>query len=120
MMGDQSHIGNLPEHGMYSGLTGRRFDEPKRDPILVEPGQAFTVPAISRLGGYPEAIEEMIESRQPLSSITAIRVGIAAFYFEDGTKWATDNYYRPDYSVPGKYIRISRKEFDAYSKEVAR
>jgi len=110
---EQSSIGNLPEHGMYSGLTGTRFDDvSQRDPILVEPGQEFTIPVINH--DHSDGIKEMIESRQPLSSITTIRVGIAAFYFEDGTRWAGDNYYRPDYSVPGKYIRISRKEFDAY------
>ena len=114
-VGDQSHFGNLPEYGMYSGLTGTRFDdEPQRDPILVEPGQEFTVPVISR--DHSDGIKEMIENRQPLSSITTIRVEIAAFDFEDGTRWAADLYYRPDYSVPGKYVVISRKEFDAYKE----
>jgi hypothetical protein len=60
----------------------------------------------------------MIENRQPLSSVTRVRLGLATVYFEDGTKWA-GGYSRPDLSAPGRYIHISRQEFDAYSQEAS-
>jgi len=115
-VGDHSEVGNLPEHGMYSGLTGKRFeDEPQRDPILVQPGQEFTVPVIAR--EHSNGVRETIESRRSISSTTTIVIWIGSFYFEDGTKWAANLYYRPNFSAPGKYTVISREEFDAYRRE---
>ena len=112
MLTDQSTVGQRPEHGRYSRITGNRLAGPARNSILVEAGQEFTVPVVSP--DRYESAKEMIESRQPLSSITKIRIGLTMFYFEDGTRWGANLYYRPDFSVPGKYVVISRKEFDSY------
>ncbi|HEY6339619.1 MAG TPA: hypothetical protein VIW68_14095 [Candidatus Sulfotelmatobacter sp.] len=117
MVGEQTSVGQRPEHGQYSGITGRKLEEPPRDAILVEPGQEFRVQAVSpdRL----EGVKETIESRQPVPSIASIRVGLSTVYFEDGTKWAANLYYRPDFRAKGKYVVISRKEFDNYGQEAS-
>jgi hypothetical protein len=112
MVSDQNSVGQRPEHGRYSRITGNRLNDPARDPILVEPGQEFAVPVINP--ARYESVKGMIESRQPLSSIAIIRIGLTPVYFEDGTKWAANLYYRPDFTVPGKYVIISRNEFEAY------
>ena len=115
-VGDQSSIGQTPEHGRYSGRTGRRLDEPVRDPILVGPGEEVTVPVISRLGAdHFEGVKSMIQNRQSLSSVTTCVVGLTTVYFDDGTKWAWRVYYRPDTSIPGKYNIISFDEFNGLS-----
>ncbi len=111
-VGDQSSAGQMPDHAPYSGITGQRLNDPPRDPILVEPGHEVTIPVISRLGDdHFEGIKSMIESRQSLSSVTSCVVGLSSFYFDDGTKWASGAYYRPDPSIPGKYNVVSVDEF---------
>lgn len=109
-----NQIGERPKHARYSTIQGAWQNDPARDPILIEPGHEFSLPAID-----PERFDEVkqaIERRQTLSSITAIRLDVATVYFEDGTKWG-GGYFRPDFSAPGKYLHISQKEFEAYRPE---
>jgi hypothetical protein len=116
MIGDGNQIGERPRHARYSTIQRGRQNDPARNPILIDPGQEFSLPAIE-----PERFDEVkqiIEARQPLSSIAFIRLDVATVYFEDGTKWA-GGYFRPDFSAPGKYLHISQKEFDAYRQEAS-
>jgi hypothetical protein len=112
-VGDQSSVGQIPENGRYSGVTGQKLEDAPRDPIVVEPGQELTVPVISHFGDdHFDNVKSSIESRQPLSSIATCVVGLATLYFDDGTKWAAGHYYRPDPNTPGKHIIISYEEFN--------
>jgi hypothetical protein len=116
LVGDGNQIGERPKHARYSTIQGGWQNDPARNPILIGPGQEFSLPAID-----PERFDEVkqiIETRQPLSSMTSIRLDVATVYFEDGTKWG-GGYFRPDYSAPGKYVHISQKEFDAYRQEAS-
>ncbi len=116
MISDGNQIGERPRHARYSTIRGGWQNDPERSPALIAPGQEFSLPAIS-----PERFDEVrqaLETRQPLSSVTAIRLDVPTVYFEDGAKWA-GGYYRPDFSAPGKYSRISQKEFDAYRQEAS-
>ena len=62
-----------------------------------------------------QRIKKMIESRRPSSSVTTCAIGINTLYFEDGTDWLSPGlYFRADPNTPGRWVRISRKEFDAY------
>ena len=116
LVGDGNQIGNRPEHARYSTIRGAWQNDSARNPILIEPGHEFSLPAID-----PERFNEVkqaIGSREPLSSITSIRLDVATVYFDDGTKWA-GGYFRPDFSAPGKYLHISQREFNAYRQEAA-
>jgi hypothetical protein len=113
---DANQVGERPKHARYSTIRGAWQNDPARDAILIESGHEFSLPAID-----PERFDEVkqaIETRQPLSSVTAIRLDVATVYFEDGTKWG-GGYFRPDFSAPGRYIHISQKEFDAYRQETS-
>lgn len=117
LVGDGNQTGERPMHARYSTLRGGWQNDPARNPILIEPGREFSLPAID-----PERFDEVrqtIESRGPLSSVTQIRLDVATVYFEDGTRWG-GGYFRPDFSAPGKYIHISQKEFDAYRQEASK
>jgi hypothetical protein len=110
-----NETGERPEHARY--FQGSRRDDPARDPILIEPGQEFSLPAIDpkRLG----EVKQAIESLDSLSAVTSVRLELGTVYFGDGTKWAGGVHYRPDYALPGKYVRVSQKEFDTYRLEVS-
>jgi len=118
ILGSESVIGQRPQHARYSRITGESLDDPSRNPILLEAGEEVTLPAIS-LGGFDE-VKKTIETRQPLARITTVRLGLTTVYFGDGTKWDSNVYYRPDLSSPGKYLVISRQEFDSYRPEASR
>jgi hypothetical protein len=114
MIVEGNQIGERPKHARYSTIQGAWQNDPARDPILIELGHEFSLPAID-----PERFDEVkqaIEGRQPLSSNTALRLDVSTVYFEDGTKWG-GGYFPPDFSGPGKYLHISQKEFDAYELE---
>lgn len=107
--GVQNEIGDRPRHDRSSGA--------ELHPILIEPGQEFSLPAID-----PERLDEVkqtIENRESLSSVTSLWIELGTVYFEDGTKWAGGVHYGPDFSAPRKYIVISQKEFDAYRPEAS-
>jgi hypothetical protein len=115
MVGDGNAVGEKPRHARYS--HGELRAEDARKPVLIAPGQEFSLLAID-----PDRFDEVkqnIENFKPLSSITSIRLGIGEVYFEDGTRWTPGVHYRPDFSTPGKYIVISQKEFDAYRQEAS-
>ncbi len=114
VIGGASSVGQRPEHAMYSYSTGRRLAQPPGAPISIDPGAELTIPVISRDGGAYDAVKSEVESRQSLSSVRSCVVGVANLYFADGTKWAAEHYYRPDPNAKGKYMVISRAEFDAY------
>jgi hypothetical protein len=116
LVGAGNQIGERPKHARYSTIRGAWQNDPARDPILIEPGHEFGLPAIDP--GRFDEVKQVIENRQPLSSIATIRLDVATIYFEDGTKWA-GGYFRPDFSAPGKYIHISQMEFDAYRQEAS-
>ena len=105
---DRISIGQRPDH-----VTGRRFNDVPSAPILVGPAQEISVPAADNF----DRVKTAIEGKQPLSSLTKCAVGITTLYFDDGTMWVSGVYLRADPSTPGRYVRISRKEFEAYSQE---
>jgi hypothetical protein len=114
-LAEGNEIGERPEHARY--FQGSRRDDPAHSPILIEPGQEFSLPAIdpARLG----EVRQAIESQDSLSAVTSVRLELGMVYFEDGTKWAGGVHYSPDYALPGKYVRVPQKEFDAYRQEVS-
>jgi hypothetical protein len=116
IVGDQSSVGQTPEHGMYSAITGRKLTEPVRDPILLEPGAEVTIPVINRDpdNDHRSSVTAMLEAKLPLSKVTTCLVGLAEFYFEDGTRWSHGVYYRPKPGAPGKFIVIPIEEFNGH------
>lgn len=114
LIGDGNHVGERPRHARYSTIRGAWQNDPARNPVLIEPGKEFSLPAIDP-GRFNE-VKQAIENNEPLSNLIAIRLDVATVYFEDGTKWA-GGYFRPDFTAPGKYIHISQKEFNAYRQE---
>src|ERR1700678_2515246 len=80
LVGDGNAIGRRPKHARYSTIRGAWQNDPVRDPILIDPGHEFSLPAIGP--DRFEEVKEMIESRQPLSSVTRARLGLATVYFE--------------------------------------
>jgi hypothetical protein len=116
LVGDGNQIGERPKHARYSTIHAGWQNDPPRNPILIDPGQEFSLPIIDP--GRLDDVRQIIESRQWLSGITAIRIDVPTIYFEDGIKWA-GGYFRPDFSTPGKYIHISQKEFDYYRPEAS-
>jgi hypothetical protein len=116
LVGDGNQIGERPKHARYSTTRGAWQNDPSRNPILIEPGQEFSMPAIDP--NRFDEVKQNIEDKQPLSSVTNIRFDVATVYFEDGTKWG-GAYFRPDFRAPGKYVHISQKEFEDYRQEVS-
>ena len=112
VVGDQSSLGQTPEHGMYSSITGQKLTEPVRDPILLEPGAEVTIPVIEN--DHRISVKAMLEAKLPLSKVTTCLVGLREFYFEDGTRWSHGVYYRPKPGVPGKFIVIPIEEFNGH------
>jgi hypothetical protein len=101
-------VGQRPEHARNS-FTGMKYNDAPSAPILIAPGQEIAIPVVDDF----DRVRATIESRQPLSSVTTCVVGLTTLYFDDGTKWLSGLYFRADPSTPGRYLRISRKEFDA-------
>lgn len=87
---------------------GRRPDHPDSDnPLHLLPGQELKVP----LAPYYDEIKTIVEMKRPITSITTLWLRLQFFYFADGTRWAPDNFQKPDPSLPGKYIPITPDEF---------
>ena len=115
---DRISIGRRPEHARSADLNNRRnaaglwahVDGPE---ILVRPGQEIAVPVVDPF----DAIKTAIESRQSLSTLTICQIGINQLFFDDGTEWLSGVFFRADPSGPGRYVRISQKEFEASDME---
>ncbi|HEY1657029.1 MAG TPA: hypothetical protein VGG14_01675 [Candidatus Sulfotelmatobacter sp.] len=116
LVGDGNQVGERPKHARYSTIRGAWQNDPRRNPIHIEPGQEFSVPAIDP--NRFEEVKQSIESVQPLFNVMLVRIDVPTVYFEDGTKWG-GGYFRPDYSAPGKYIHISQREFEDYRQEAS-
>lgn len=112
---ESNAAGQRPRHARYSVTRGLWQNDPPREPILIKPGQEFILPSIDP-DRFEEA-KEIVESRWPLSQLNAVRLAVTTAYFEDGIKWG-GGYFRPDYSGPGKYVLITREEFEAYHDKI--
>jgi hypothetical protein len=111
---DRIGVGRRPEHARSSDVTSRNAGIPvwaraqvDGAEILVPPGRETAVPVVDPF----DHIKAAIEARQPLSSVTICEIGLNHLYFDDDTSWLSGMYFRADPSTPGKYIRISQKEF---------
>jgi hypothetical protein len=105
--------GQRPEPARVSGDEGARPDDVSSAPILVAPGQEATVRVVENF----ERVKTMIEGRHPLTSVKKCMVGLNTLYFGDGTEWQSGLYFRADPNTPGRYVRISAKEFIANEQE---
>jgi hypothetical protein len=108
---DRISIGQRPEHARRSVTAPGYHDAPSL-PLLLGPGQETVVPVVDNV----DRIRRMSESRQPISSVTTCVVGITTLYFDDGTEWLSGLYFRADPNTPGRYLRISREEFDRHKE----
>ena len=115
---DRISVGRRPEHAGSSAGTNRRnavglqahVDNAE---ILVRPGEEIAVPVVDPF----DSVKAAIEARQRLSSVTICEIGINQLYFDDGTSWLSGLYFRADPSMPGKYVRITQKEFETNEGE---
>jgi len=112
---DRISVGRRPEHARSSDVASRRQAHVDGAEILVRPGQEIAVPVVDPF----DYIKTAIEARQPLSSVTICEIGLHTLYFDDGTSWRSGLYFRADPSTPGKYIRISQKEFETGNREAS-
>jgi hypothetical protein len=106
-------VGQRPEPARTSSDEGVRPDDVPSAPILVAPGQETTVRVVENF----ERVKTMIEGRHPLTGVTKCMVGLNTLYFGDGTEWQSGLYFRADPNTPGRYVRISAKEFSANEQE---
>jgi hypothetical protein len=117
---DRFSIGRRPEDARASNVTsppGAVGLQAHVDgvEILVVPGQETAVSIVDPF----DHIKAGIEVRQPLSSVTTSAIGLHTLYFDDGTTWLSGLYFRADPSTPGRYIRISQKEFESSNREAS-
>jgi hypothetical protein len=103
-VGGGNAVGKKPEHAMYSALTGERRQEAAADPIDLEPGKDLAMPLIAERD-YT-TVKSLIEATHALSTIRTCDVWVTTIFFDDGTKWAPTNYWRPQEAKPGAYISI--------------
>jgi hypothetical protein len=110
-----NRVGRRPEQALYSPLLGRRL-KPDTDTARFElsPGQEFTM-ALESADDYP-ALVSWIESKEPISSVTACNGGITQIFFDDGTQWQGHRYLRADPDQPGHWSRISFEEWSGRKK----
>jgi hypothetical protein len=106
IMSKSVELGRKPDHALY------RPDGVELNPVSAEalhllPGQELRVP----LAPYYDEIKTIVEKKRPIESITTIRLIVQFFYFADGTRWAPNNFQKPDPATPGKYILITPDEF---------
>jgi hypothetical protein len=99
-------LGRRPDHALYRP-DGVKVGLESAEPIHLLPGQELKVP----LAPYYDEIKSIVEMKRPITSITTLRLVMQFFYFADGTRWAPDNFQKPDPSTPGKYITITPDEF---------
>lgn len=101
------YLGSVPEHALFT-RDGRKIELPPAEPIWLMPGQEIRFALESHL-------DEMKEAMRPgrsISSVTTCWVRLHYFYFADATRWSSfSGFQKPDFSVPGKYVRISVDEF---------
>jgi hypothetical protein len=102
-------VGQRPDHAKRSSAAGRSFRDAPGPSILVDPGQEISLSTVDPI----DHVRRMIETRQALATVTTCVVGINRLYFDDGTEWLSGLYLRADPSTPGRYVRISRREFEA-------
>jgi hypothetical protein len=100
--------GLRPKHALTS-KAGLQIPQSPGPAIAVAPGQAIN----AATAGAFSAMRATIEAKQPLTSIHQVRLSIGG-YFEDGTRWVDNTYYRPDLNHPGRYVSISFEEFSHY------
>jgi len=103
-VGAGNALGRKPEHAMYSALTGQRRQESSAEAIVLEPGDELAMPLVSERD-Y-DSIRSLIQDKQPLSGVRNCDAWVTTVYFEDGSKWAPANYWRPEEGTPGKYVSI--------------
>lgn len=84
---------------------GRRPGESNstRAPLLLKPGEDVGI----TLGEKKyEELTRFIETRQPISNLTKVRVSFGFVVFNDGTAWSAGNFYRQDPNNPKRYINL--------------
>ena len=106
-------IGQRPEHVRVPSGEGARNNDPLGVTILLDPGQETAVPVVENF----YHVKAMIERKQPLSSVTTCVVGLNTLFFGDGAEWLSGLYFRADPNTPGRYVRISPKEFAVSDQE---
>jgi hypothetical protein len=105
-MSKSVELGRKPDHALYRP-DGVKLDPATAEPLQLLPGQELRVP----LAPYYAEIRTIVEKKRPITSITTLRLIVQFFYFADGTRWAPNNFQKPDPGTPGKYILITPDEF---------
>ncbi len=85
--------------------VGRWPGQPQtlHEPILLKPGDE--IPFTLDDKKYA-SILKIIEKRQPVSTVTRVRVNIGFVIFSDGFGWGAGSYYRQDPNDPSRFENI--------------
>ncbi len=109
-----NRVGRRPDQALYSVSLGRRLKPDTAAPFELFPGQEITI-ALENADDYP-ALVSRIESKEPISSVTACNGGVGQIFFDDGTQWQGHHYLRADPDEPGHWSRTSFEEWSSPRK----
>ena len=76
-------------------------------PLQIGTGQELTI----ALANYYDDIKGQVEAERPISGVPNCWIVISRVYFDDGTQWAADVFYKPDPAASGKLIRTSADQW---------
>lgn len=76
-----------------------------RTPLLLKPNETLDV----SLEGQYAGLKSFLESRQPIARIKKVKVAVYVLFFEDGTRWDSGVYFKPDPASPTGYSKIQTR-----------
>jgi hypothetical protein len=103
------HEGQLPDHALHIGGGPSRPQESSMV-IDIEPGAAKDIPLKQAFARLSVARPP---SGTPIAGLDSIWIQPQRVYFADGTEWEFRTYQKPDLAKPGRYIPITREQWES-------
>lgn len=113
IVGTQIRIGQRPEHALYS-QSGEKIRAESTAPIRIAPGSTVSF----SFSDFMDRIRSTVAGYRDPADLNQCWIRLQVFFFSDGTRWIKGMYTRPDPATPGKYIPISRDDFEGKSTSI--
>lgn len=95
-------FGNIPAAGLFNTRTKEPIPAEPPGPVLDWQAEQSLVIHVK---DYLPQIEQVLsDANMPLTSIHNVAISRVIFYFDNGMKWGSNGYAKPDTSHPGSFI----------------
>jgi hypothetical protein len=110
IVGAPIQIGRMPESALYT-RDGAKLVDGTTTMLALAPGHGMVID----LAHYHDALEEQIKRHIGTTDTSTLMIQLQDVFFADDSKWGSGGFSKPSETEKGKYVPITKDEFDHLS-----